>query len=54
VAARPPAHPAARSSSSEPGVGALDDECALELGQGTEDLEDQRPAGRRGVDRLRE
>src|SRR3954447_1653758 len=49
---RPPAEPAPRPGRAEPGLGALADEVALELGERPEHVEDQPAAARGGVERL--
>src|SRR5215203_3508691 len=50
-----PATPASSiSGSGKPGLGALANDVALELGKGAEDVEDELPAAGRGVDVLGE
>src|SRR3954454_15123132 len=49
---RPPAEPAPRPRRTQPGLGTLADEVALELGERPEHVEDQPAAARGGVERL--
>src|SRR5512132_1420975 len=50
----PAAFASPRSGSGQAGLGALADDVAFELGERSEDVADELPAGRGGVDRLRD